>query len=219
MDKRKDLLALARLRQQTRWEGYKCIGDADYHDGIYECDYVSPYTKSAGNVDADIMIMLQDWSSDEDMKKPVNWVDLGYDPTYPTNVNLINLLQSTFGTALRETYATNLFPFVKLGGMSASIPHRDLVAAAREFAIPQIQIVRPRLVICLGLATFNALRRARGLGTCPSIDLAVSVPFDVEGSRVWCQAHTGRLGQNNRNRGGIDRVSSDWARMKEDVFG
>jgi hypothetical protein len=58
MDKQDALLALAKLRQGTRWPGYNCIGD--YHAGAYECDLVSPYTKSAGNVDAEIMVMLQD---------------------------------------------------------------------------------------------------------------------------------------------------------------
>ena len=56
-------MALAKLRQATQWPGYKCIGD--YHAGAYECDFVSPYTKKAGNVDAEIMVMLQDWGSDE----------------------------------------------------------------------------------------------------------------------------------------------------------
>ena len=37
------LLGLAKLRQATRWPGYTSI--ADYHEGAYECDFVSPYTK------------------------------------------------------------------------------------------------------------------------------------------------------------------------------
>jgi len=48
MSKKSALLQLARKRQAARWEGYKCI--ADYCCGAYECDYVSPYTKSANNV-------------------------------------------------------------------------------------------------------------------------------------------------------------------------
>jgi hypothetical protein len=38
-------------------------GIGDYHDGAYECERVSPYTKTAGNVDADVMVLLQDWAS------------------------------------------------------------------------------------------------------------------------------------------------------------
>jgi restriction system protein len=76
MDKRSALLALARKRQATRWDihkgsgKYKGIGDREYADGSYECDYVSPYTKTAGNVDAEVFVMLQDWSPDEGLKGP-----------------------------------------------------------------------------------------------------------------------------------------------------
>ena len=45
MDKHLRLLDLARLRQMTRRLGYRFIGD--YHEGRYECDFVSPYTRSA----------------------------------------------------------------------------------------------------------------------------------------------------------------------------
>jgi hypothetical protein len=67
MDKHRELKALATKRQRARWPGYKGIGD--YHNGVYECPYVSPYTKTAGNVDADIMVVLQDWTSDESIRR------------------------------------------------------------------------------------------------------------------------------------------------------
>src|SRR3990172_5301954 len=191
MNKRKELLALAKKRQATRWDGYNCIGD--YHGGAYECDFVSPYTKTAGNVDADIMVMLQDWWSDDGMSGLIDpdSVTLGYGTTNRTDINLIRLLDKTFGLTLRDIYATNLFPFVKPGGMSARIPTRDLVRAAREFALPQIRIVNPRLVICLGIDTFNALRRACDLRPWDmKLPAAIESPFEIGGTRVWGQAHT-----------------------------
>jgi hypothetical protein len=50
VDKQALLRALARRRQAARWPGYGCIGD--YRQGRYECDAVSPYTKTAKNTDA-----------------------------------------------------------------------------------------------------------------------------------------------------------------------
>lgn len=217
MSKQSELLALAKLRQRTRYPGYKCIGD--YHSGAYECDFVSPYTKSAGNVDAEIMVMLQDWSSDDSLSGKFDEpsAKLGHTPSLPTNPNLSRLLNETFGLGLRDVYGTNLFPFVKLGGMSESILHADLVKAARQFALPQISIVNPKLVICLGLVTFNALRRACDLKPCSNMHSAIDSHFSIDAVRVWCQAHTGALGQNNRNKGGVNHVSDDWHRMKVDV--
>lgn len=219
MGKRAKLLALAKLRQATRWPSYDCIGD--YHGSAYECDFVSPYTKTAGNVDAEIMVMLQDWASDDFLKGAFSEDSamLGYSRSSETNQNLISLLQTIFGLTLGQVYGTNLFPFVKLGAMNAPIPQRDLLRAANEFGMPQIRIVKPQLLICLGLSTFNAVRRRCGLSSCPTVDSALQNSFDLEDTRVWCQAHTGRLGRNNRNRGGLNRVFGDWRRMKEDVYG
>lgn len=217
MDKAGRLLDLAHKRQSSRWPDYKPL--TEYHNGIYECDFVSPYTKSAGNVDAKLMILLQDWSSDHRLSATLDEsaVTLGLTPTLPTNRNLERLLKVHFGLDLYQTYATNLFPFIKPGPLNAAIRVRDLERAAREFALPQIDIVVPRLVICLGLATFNALRRAVAMRVETTIEKAISAPFSHGGARVWCQAHTGTLGQNNRNRGGIDRVSQDWVAMTADV--
>ena len=68
--KRECLAVLARHRRDNVFQGYR--GISDYHSGAYECDFVSPYTKSAQNLDADIMLVLQDWCSDEFLRKPVD---------------------------------------------------------------------------------------------------------------------------------------------------
>lgn len=218
MNKAGQLLALARKRQAARWPGYNPL--AEYHRGAYECDFVSPYTKSAGNVEAQVMILLQDWSSDAWLSGELDHavVRLGLSPTLPTNINLARLLETTFGLDLADTYATNLFPFIKAGNLSTTITVRDVEQAAREFGLPQIDIVAPRLVVCLGLSTFNGLRRALGMKTVTTMSVALGSPFNYNGTRVWCQAHTGVMGQNTRNRGGIDRVSGDWRSMAESVF-
>lgn len=209
-DKQDRLLALAQKRKTTIWPGYSRIGD--YHDGAYECDFVSPYTKSAGNVDAEIFVLLQDWSSDESLSGSLDsdCVRYGLTRTFPTNKRLVELLRHHFGVELEVVYATNLFPFIKRGGISSSIPMRDLILAAKEFALPQIEIIRPKLVICLGLNTFNAVRIACGHTSARRMDEAITSPFTIAESRIWCQAHTGARGQNNRGR---ERVAEDWRRM------
>ncbi len=59
--KRQKLRKLAKRRQVHRLQPHACL--ADFHSGIYECDYVSPWSKSACNVDAEVMIIGQDWVS------------------------------------------------------------------------------------------------------------------------------------------------------------
>lgn len=155
-NKEKELLKLAKHRQTTRYEGYKNIGD--YEDGYYECDYVSPYSKSANNVNADVFVVLQDWSSDKNMHGICPETNrLGYTPSVGTNIKLIAYLKKYLDVDLGDTYTTNLFPFIKPGGMSANIPIRDMRRAAKEFTLPMIKIVSPKIVIALGRKTYNAL--------------------------------------------------------------
>ncbi len=216
MGKSEQLLALAKLRQSKVYEGYKNVGD--YGDGAYECDHVSPYTKVADNLNAKVMFFLQDWSSDEALRGAVDRdsAELGYSPGLATNENLKRLLGNHFGLSLSDTYGTNLFPYIKMGNMSATIPIRDLTAAAIEFASPQMEIVSPNLVICLGERVFTAIRRGLGLDSLGNLAAAIASPFNHGSVRIWAQSHPGKLGRVNRNRGGIDRVSADWSKMAND---
>lgn len=218
MDKHARLNELANKRKKEHCTSYQCIGS--YHQGAYECNFVSPYTKSARNVNADVFIMLQDWCSDKRLSRPLNQdlVKFWLLPKLATNTNLINLLRSVFRLELRDCYATNLFPFVKPKNMSGEIPDEVLVAAAREFGLPQIRVIEPRLVICLGLQTFNAMQTACGRKSSSDITSALGAFFEFSKSAIWCQAHTGYWGQLTRERIGKGQVLRDWHGMKATAF-
>lgn len=214
-DKHQQLLKLGKKRQDAPVPpGYHSIGY--YHNGAYESEYVTPYTKSAKNADATLAIMLQDWSSHDSLRDTFDpdVQRLGYTPASPTNVNLIQLLKIHFRLSLSETFATNLFPFIKPGRMTTNIPVGLMSSAAGEFAMPQIQVVRPKLLICLGISVFNTLRRFHGLRQIANLEEGISQPFLDNHTWYWCQAHTGALGFINReHHGGTGSVACDWAKM------
>ena len=208
------LQKLAAKRRRARWASYKRI--SEYHIHAYECDHVSPYTKSAANVESPLFLLLQDWSSHGFLSARLNREikRKGMAPKLPTNRNVAALLTTYFGLRLRDTYATNLFPFIKPGGLTGPIPPHDLVRAAKRFALPQVRIVQPRLVVCLGLATFNAMRVACSRLPCSSLEHAIASPFRWRRQRFWAQAHPGHFGQIGRNRGRPGQVAKDWQAMK-----
>ncbi|CAG36764.1 restriction endonuclease [Desulfotalea psychrophila] len=214
MTKEQALLALAKKRQTTRYDGYTSIGD--YNGGVWECDYVSPYSKSAHNVDARVMAVLQDWCSSDAFTGDICVEDLslGYDSTAKTNISLMTLLQNHFGLSLQDTYTTNLFPYIKPGAMNALISIKDLTRAAKDFTLPMVEIIQPQLVICFGKNTFNVMRRACGMGDTNNVAEAIDSSFQYRGATLCCQSHPGQLGKNNRNKGGVDRASADWQRLK-----
>jgi uracil-DNA glycosylase len=211
-EKRRQLKLLADERKAVpgtdRYEniGAYCKGAHDDHD------FVSPVTKSACNVDARIFIMLQDWTSTEDMEAPFDLTSeehrLGYKLNSKTFAILKRRLSDHFlGTTLADTYATNLFPFIKRGKPNASISSRALVDAAKQYALPQINIVQPILVIALGIYSFWALAKALGQKkpACCLKD-AIDHPVQCDGYQVWCQAHTASVRKTKL-------ANAEWANM------
>ncbi len=210
--KKEQLLSLAFKRQNTRYEGYASVGD--FHDGEYECDHVSPWTIAASNVDADVMIIGQDWSSAENLSAcfDAKLKNLGFDSKFPTNRNIDALLWRHFSSRRSECYFTNLFPYIKSGGAGATIPMKDLTYCAKVFTLPEIAIVDPRLVVCLGLRTFRGLASALGLRRPPNLNAAILNPLKGEKRPIHCVAHPGARGSNNR---GKDKVDEDWKRLAD----
>jgi hypothetical protein len=139
--------ALALKRSSTRWNGYKQPEDFGYDFS----EWVSPYTKGA-HVMGHFALVLQDWSSEDTLKAGVNpdVQELGRTRNLRTNIRLEKLLYSVLGISFEETYATNIFPFIKPGGISASIPKRDVLQAARTFARLELEIVNPTHILALG---------------------------------------------------------------------
>lgn len=62
-------------------------------------DHVVPYSKTAFNLDADILLG-QDWASEEFLSKSVNQdqVRYGFDPKLPTNTRPFGLLEDYLET-------------------------------------------------------------------------------------------------------------------------
>ena len=62
--KRDELRLLAKQRQADRRDGYLCL--SDIHSGYYDTDeHVSPWSTSAQDVDAELMIFGKDWVSSD----------------------------------------------------------------------------------------------------------------------------------------------------------
>ena len=219
MDKINALLALGKERRESKPPlGSKAIGD--FHNGIYDCKYVSPFTIGAHNENAKIFLLLQDWDSQDDMNKseidPIeqaNDLTFGYDPNQATNKNLAKLLCTHFKhLEIAETYGTNLYPYIKPGAKDNYIPKEDLLKAANKFALPQIKIVDPKLVVCLGISTFNAVRKACKLKNVNIVEEGIKKPFSLYNSQVWLQTHPSPQAQNQR---GKIKVNEDWKRMAD----
>jgi hypothetical protein len=160
--KRDALIQLAKERQVDRRDGYLCL--SGIHGGYYECDHVSPWSKLAQNVDAELMILGKDWASSEtleDRPPDPKRKEFGQDRGAPTNKNLRAYLRDYMGgLEFSQTFSTNVFPFIKVGKKNNQISAPDMLYAARRYTLPQIKIIAPLMAICLGRPGFLAVSRA-----------------------------------------------------------
>ena len=210
-----ELVALRRLEESD--ERHHALHTFD--GGTWDFDYVVPWTKAANNVDAKLMIIGQDWSSERALKDPRhNTPDRvalrkqqGRDPDLPTNKNLERLLMF-FNLAWEQTYATNVSVFIKCGDITAKVPMRLLKSCAARFTIPQLRIVKPQMAICLGRDTFNSVRFALGH---PSVSLREAIRSNAHvvenGTEIYGVPHPGGLGTATfGGRAGVDPI---WERL------
>jgi hypothetical protein len=151
-----EYLALARERAESQCSPHRQPEDFGYDFRAW----VSPYTKGAHKTGG-LALVLQDWASADGLSGPLNpeIQRYGRTPTLLTNLRLEQLLKRVLGVSLVDVYATNAFPFVKAGGMSAGLRASHVRSAARQFAVRELELVKPTAVLALGAVADLALRQ------------------------------------------------------------
>ncbi len=190
-------------------DGYFALGY--FHNGYYECDFVSPWTKCAQNVDSKLMLVGQDWASEDYMsREPRPLVrDLGFDSAFDTNPNIDSLLK-LFNMKFSDTFATNAFAYIKPGKSDSKIEPPILKQSVDRFLIPQLDIVQPKIAICLGLETVNAVRAVLNKQKFSDIPKAIAESFRYGKTTIFTSGHPGRLGVRSRT---WEVMCEDWLRI------
>ncbi|MDD2230202.1 MAG: uracil-DNA glycosylase family protein [Candidatus Cloacimonetes bacterium] len=127
---------------------------ASFESGIYDSDQIGPWSRWQGNLNAEIMVVGQDWG---DINYFTKWE--GYDqPTgNPTNTNLIQLLQQ-FGVGVKNPreaqehliFFTNMILCLKDGGMQASVEKAWFSNCSKSFFRQLVEIIQPKIILALG---------------------------------------------------------------------
>jgi hypothetical protein len=221
-DKIVALKVLAQQRREsaagTRENGYS----RDYkhieifHAGYYDNDWPSPWTRSACNVDSPIVLVGQDWASERFLSRSpdAEMASLGHDPNLPTNKNLKYLLREAFGRELSDVFATNAFLFIKSDSMGTRIPLKDLQRSVETYTLHELQIVQPKMVLCLGTATLNGFRAALGYPARPLISASYTEPQVMFGKiEIYGVPHCGARGLNST--GGLSKSLKIWQRLAQ----
>jgi hypothetical protein len=173
MSKRERYEALVRARKAYDPTPLGLVNPAAVEAGRYDSDEVGPWTRWAGDLDADLMVVGQDWGG-----VPYFVANRGFDqPGNPTNDALAQLLARigrplpTLPTPNQNAEAqqrhrrcgvflTNASLWLKSGGLSAPVKGTWFREAAAPFLLEQIAIVQPRVVVALGACAYRAILHA-----------------------------------------------------------
>lgn len=200
-------------------------------DGRYDAEEVGPWTRWAGDLDADLMVVGQDWGDEAYFVK-----NRGLDaPKNQTSAALGQLLTSvgrplpTSPTAdaplapdaNRSTgvFLTNALLWLKRGGMQAPVADAWFGADSITFLREQLAIVHPRVVVGLGARAYRAILAAYTLPAPASIFRSVveapdgiRVPAAPGAPRLFGVYHCGARVQNTIR--SLDEQRADWSRIR-----
>ena len=207
-----------------------------------ECKEINlwAYWQGRGHLDADIMLVGQDWgcpkTSVETMKNVCD-MNCGKAVSYMrgndsiTDRNLIQLFRTIGFDILSDDpklFFTNLVMGYRLQGTSGGFK-TAWANADVPFFRRLVDIIHPRILLCLGKDTFRCALRALGLQHLPVIrnynrfiessENPVQIHLgDDETTFVFALAHCGVMGTLNRNRGTSEKASlnkqiQDWSKI------
>ncbi|MEO5645775.1 MAG: uracil-DNA glycosylase family protein [Bacteroidia bacterium] len=215
------------LIQKRKNFSFSGIGLKNYSDFTAEDNYVDAYEQWHSHLDADIMLIAQDFADWETFEKDNGKIEpIENHYKYPTNKNLTDLfkiLNIDIGHPLTpnktaKLFFTNAVVGLKGNGMQGKIENRWIETGTNEFLSPLIDLVQPKIIIALGRIPFDAICSIYPNQVNPATSKSKSLKKIIEnspyiipnGTRLFPVYHCG--GQSARNRK-IEEQKTDWQKI------
>jgi DNA polymerase len=197
--------------------GLRMTNPSRIEGGKFDSDQIGPWTQWQGDINADLMIVAQDWGGDKYFKKHKGKEE----DNNATNRNLVQLLDSIgFPIALptqeqtntKSLFFTNAVLCCKEGGLTAKLPSKAAGNCSRRFLARQIELVRPKVVVTLGHEAYRSVCYAYCLFAAPSISDAIADDLLTigYGTTLVPVRHCGHYGTSKRK---LPEHRNDWLRV------
>lgn len=189
-----------------------------YCGGRYDSNEIGPWSLWQANLRATVMIVGQDWGDVAAFERQEGR-DL---PNSATNATLIDLLHGIgVETAGPEAgrgpdgtvFLTNAVLCLKKGGCQAAVLDEWFANCGQRFLRPLIELVQPKVVICLGERAYHAVEKLYELPRRQfrdAVSAAEGFPLS-EGMRLFAVYHCGRRIQNTHRN--LEQQKTDWKRV------
>lgn len=185
--------------------------------GKFDSDEIGPWTRWLGDLNARVMVVGQDWGDQRAFEK-----QQGRNGSYSATNDMLRELLASIGVDVPEqdaafgptdVFLTNAVLCFKDQGCQGPVRPEWFRDCGRAFLKPQIELVNPRAVVCLGQQAYSAVMSAYGLVQPKSWRSAVEGPgLTLPGGPIaFAVYHCGRRILNSHR----DQTQqlSDWKRI------
>lgn len=196
-------------------------------NGLFDSSEIGPWTRWQGYLDSRVMLVAQDWGHVGNFEK-----QKGTDNNSATNKMLKRLLEiagiavglpldSTNGGSL---FFTNAILCLKKGGDQARVNSEWYRNCGPRFLRPSIEIVEPKVVICIGQRAYDTVMTCYDRKPQPFRDAVDKhVPAILSSNvAVFAVYHCARRIRNTHRKD--DQQAYDWQQISKwlnenDIFG
>jgi DNA polymerase len=187
-------------------------------NGALDGDELGPWTRWQGRLDAEVVVVGQDWGDVAAFTK-----NGGLEPPgNPTNARLVELLgvaginvgpPATLGRS-GTVFFTNAILCMKQDGLQGAVKSGWFDACGARFLRTAVDIVSPRAVVTLGTHATDSVCRTFGVVRAKRFAAAVDAPDGLAlpgGIRLFPRYHCGARSMNmNRT---LEQQHADWGRL------
>ncbi len=188
--------------------------------GKYDSNEIGPWSLWQGNLDAELLIVGQDWSDVDYFRK---WEGRDEPQSNPTDCNLRHLLD-ILGVKIenpRENqteliFMTNLILCLKQGGLQSRVEDEWIKNCAENYSKQLIDIVKPKVIIVLGKEPSKAILDAYQVRYSKTslAEMVSNSLYRLTKSTVLFPVYHCGAGGTNRNRS-MKEQENDWRKIKE----
>ena len=183
-------------------------------NGVYDAAEIGPYTRWYGDLNAELMIVGQDWGGTKGFIENQGWS--GFSITSKRLRDLLGSIGWHFELTQQSHPHSNLFltnAALCLRAVFDTGPGDPRwFTNCSVFLRAQVELVKPKVIVALGLKSYHALMQAFGLRPKAKMQDAVNdVTVLPDGSVLIPMYHPGYWGTRSRS---FEEQKQDWQRVK-----
>ena len=219
-DKQVRYFELVEKRKQCgQCKDLKLTNPSKCDEGVYDIQgHIGPWTQWQGNLNADLMIVGQDWGSkgyyieNEGVEKDTNATNR----TIRELLSSIDIQIALPNLAQRESavFFTNSILCLRPGnGLTGPTPPvSSFDNCSKSFLRPQIELVNPKVVVTLGHKAYSSVLKAYDRKPHPLMTAAVGEIIPLAGRTCLIPVfHPGHYGSLTRS---IQEQKKDWQQVR-----